>query len=110
VGYRQLVGRHGVFKVTVSDVDDDNEYELIGECEITLDDIVNGNKTEFTLIDEDKNSCNGKITINSFLAGVVCVNNIKTRSQESIIDYIFSGLQINLQVAIDFTYSNGNQK
>ena len=79
----KFMNRHGV----------ENVY--LGTCKTTVDQIIQ--KKEFELTNSLTRAAAGHMTIDS----------IKLVEKPSFIEYLRSGWQINLHVAIDFTASNG---
>ena len=77
------------------DWEEDNDCEVIGETQITLDDLKKG-KREFAL----------KAT-NHPKPGLLRLEDFKVQ-QATFLDYIMSGIQLNLMIAIDYTKSNGD--
>ncbi|XP_065676704.1 LOW QUALITY PROTEIN: copine-8-like [Hydra vulgaris] len=74
--------------------------DFIGETQITLDEILNKNKTVFELINPKK-----KKKKNS---GILEVLKANLKKIHSFLDYIVGGLELCFYVAIDFTASNGD--
>mmetsp|Transcript_31058 Transcript_31058/g.28252 ORF Transcript_31058/g.28252 Transcript_31058/m.28252 type:complete len:419 (+) Transcript_31058:99-1355(+) len=69
--------------------------KLIGECEFTIDQLVNSKQREFNLNNQGKPA--GKMKIGKF----------DLREEPAFLDYIRGGLQLSVVAAIDFTGSNG---
>lgn len=71
------------------------EHIYLGTCKTTVQQLID--KREFELINSVTRAVAGRITIDQ----------IKLVEKPSFLDYLRSGWQINLHVAIDFTASNG---
>jgi len=88
------------FKIECWDREKDGNHQFIGECEATLDMLKDG-ATEFELENSKKKSSVGKLHLSEF--------SIEYKKY-TFIDYLKEGTQLNVAVAIDFTYSNGEPK
>mmetsp|Transcript_18333 Transcript_18333/g.15972 ORF Transcript_18333/g.15972 Transcript_18333/m.15972 type:complete len:180 (+) Transcript_18333:708-1247(+) len=91
-----------------------NGSVALGKCEFTIKEIEEENKKEFTLTNES-----GTIVINSLKVEdkeKVDPNKPKKKKKKinikkwphSFLEYIRSGAQINVSIAVDFTGSNGS--
>lgn len=74
------------------------EHKILGATHITLARMLQGER-QFDTVDA-KGKFSGKIIVNTLTQGI----------EYDIIDYVRSGLQLNLTVSIDFTGSNGDPK
>ncbi|CAK55659.1 unnamed protein product (macronuclear) [Paramecium tetraurelia] len=81
-------------KIELWDNEKDGKHQLIGSVEVTIEQIFFKEIHEFQ-VKTPKGEFGGTIGIKSF-------------QKPSFIDYLKGGEQINLQIAIDFTGSNGN--
>jgi len=89
-------------KIECFDWDSNSDPDLIGECVVTLRELsVSG--AQFSLINPKK-----KAKKRSYKdSGTLKVNAGKLEKKFSFLEYIRSGYQLNLMVAVDFTASNG---
>ncbi|XP_075252617.1 copine-3-like [Convolutriloba macropyga] len=93
-------------KVVCYDFDSDGSHDLIGACEMTTEELLQGvgNKIEFPLINEKK-----KAKKKSYKhSGVLMLESFRIEEEWEFSHYVQSGLQMGFTVAIDFTGSNGN--
>jgi len=75
--------------------------KVIGECITTIHQIQKENKREFVLTDpKSKDKKVGKIKLNYY----------SVLQKPTFLEYLRSGIQLNVMIAIDFTQSNGNPK
>ena len=79
------------FRVDFLLAKDDGNHKLLGSKEMTIDGIQGGNKT---------------LTMGSYKAQIV---KFELKPVVNFLEYVFGGCKINLEVAIDFTASNGPQ-
>lgn len=77
------------------DWEEEDECEYIGETIFSLEDIKKGKK-EFTFKDEN-NANSGTLKLESY-----------SIQKATFLDYILSGIELNLLIAVDYTKSNGN--
>lgn len=88
-------------KLECYDYDDDAEKELIGLCMMTARDMLRRG-TVWDLINPKK--LGTKKYVNS---GQIVNEEVQITEAESFVDYIKSGIALNLTVAVDYTASNG---
>ncbi|XP_064641823.1 copine-3-like isoform X2 [Lineus longissimus] len=93
-------------QVNCYDYDSDGSHDFIGGFNTTVNEMLEAQKTskEWECINPKKQA-KKKSYKNS---GVIILNSVKLTKEHSFLDFIFSGLQINFTVGIDFTGSNGN--
>ena len=82
------------------DYDSDTSSELIGICEMSAGEIHQGREYPFVNPHE---LTNGKPK----LTGYLTVKKFELVEEDSFIDYLRKGMNINLSIAIDYTTSNG---
>ena len=82
------------------DYDSETKSELIGVCEVTTAELIEGHEYPFVnpgVLQHGRPK----------LTGYFCVKKFELVEEESFIDYLRNGMNINLSVAIDYTTSNG---
>lgn len=93
--------RNNLIKVECYDYDDTETKEFMGSCEFQAGRLTEG--AEFQLINPNKLVHGApKVT------GALVVKKFDLHEEESFIDYIRRGMNINLNIAIDYTTSNGD--
>jgi len=86
---------HKTFKIECWDWEKDKNYQYIGACELTLDDLKNG-KREFELRHPKHKKKTGTLKLLHFAL----------QPQYSFIDYVRGGQQLKVMLGVDFTGSN----
>lgn len=81
------------------DHDDVGKHDLIGILKTTTQEIINKHSQHlsFEIINPKKNKC----------AGVIKFLKFDVTKEATFLDYIYTGTELNLLIAIDCTYSNG---
>lgn len=87
----------------LSDYHKSGKHELIGSFEFTINTLNQNRQKEFNLINPAK--VNKKNYKNS---GTIIIQNFQIIKLHPMMDYIKGGCQISLNIAIDFTSSNGH--
>lgn len=90
---------------SVFDYDDDGSHDLIGQVQMSMEEMLSTDARIFPVINQKKKTKKGSKYKDS---GVLVLNSVTIQKNHSFLDYIQSGLQMNFTVAIDFTGSNGN--
>jgi hypothetical protein len=103
--------------VQVFDWDSDGTHDLIGETLTNVRDLLNkyghghGSATWLPLINEKKKKRGWRATIGQYKnSGRIKLVLCNLLSRSTMLDYIRGGCEINLQVAVDYTASNGDRK
>ncbi|XP_064633695.1 copine-8-like isoform X2 [Lineus longissimus] len=93
-------------KVDCYDWDSDGSHDFIGSFTTTMKQLVEGSHQENTYdVINPKKHAKKKNYKNS---GTCSLLSIKIEQEQTFLDYVNGGLDINFTVAIDFTASNGN--
>lgn len=93
-------------KVDCLDYESKGSHELIGSFETTVAELMEGASREQRWpVINPKKKAKKKNYENS---GVVTLTSCKVTKDNTFLDFVFSGLQINFTVGVDFTASNGN--
>lgn len=87
----------------VFDEDEHSDNDLIGECQVTLAQILQNKPVQFELI-HPKNDSKTKKKI----SGTLVFERAELERNWTFMDFVFGGLQLNFMVAVDFTGSNGD--
>ncbi|KAE8890881.1 Copine-3 [Phytophthora fragariae] len=91
-------------RLEVFDEDRGGKFELIGQVQTTLEEILGKRGTNYTLHNETLQKKKGKKYTN---AGLLVVAEVELYREHSFIDYLSGGLEMNLIIGIDYTASNG---
>jgi len=86
---------HKLFKIECWDWEKDKNYQYIGACELSIDELKNG-KREFELRNPRKKKKTGTLKLVNF----------SLKPQYSFIDYVRGGQQLKVMLGVDFTGSN----
>jgi hypothetical protein len=95
-------------KVECVDWDSDGSHDYIGEFTTNVRELVGdgtGGKSEFLLINKEKQKKKGSSYKNS---GVLKVVKAVLQVRHSFLEFVSGGCDLNFSVAVDFTASNGN--
>lgn len=95
--------KHRPVKIGCFDYNSDGSHSLIGDLNITLDEVLKENNFSRELLNPKKR--NKKNYKNS---GWLDLEKILLKSEPSFLEYIFGGIELCFHVAVDFTASNGN--
>ena len=90
-------------KIECYDWDSDGSHDFIGECNVTVDEMLSKENFPKEFINPKK--CKKKSYKHS---GMLHLVRIESRKHVSFLDYITGGIEICFHVAIDFTASNGD--
>jgi len=93
-------------RVDCYDYEDRGSHDLIGSFETNVEELKEGLNRElkWPCVNQKKKQKNKKYE-NS---GIIVLTACKVSKDNSFLDFIFGGLQINFTVGVDFTASNGN--
>ncbi|EGZ26295.1 hypothetical protein PHYSODRAFT_540811, partial [Phytophthora sojae] len=91
-------------RLEVFDEDRGGKFELIGQVQTTLEEIMAKRGTNYTLHNEALQKKKGKKYTN---AGLLVVAEVELYREHSFIDFLSGGLEMNLIIGIDYTASNG---
>uniref|UniRef100_A0A158PAJ6 VWFA domain-containing protein n=1 Tax=Angiostrongylus cantonensis TaxID=6313 RepID=A0A158PAJ6_ANGCA len=79
-------------------------HNLIGSCQLNLDDLLSNDATSKPLVNEKKREKKGDKYKNS---GTLEFDRVQLLKNYSFLDFIAGGTQLDFAVAVDFTASNG---
>ncbi|CAJ0949604.1 unnamed protein product, partial [Mesorhabditis belari] len=96
--------RNAKIVIECFDHDFDGGHDFIGNCETTLDRLLRKDDRELPLINAKKRAKKGDKYKNS---GILQFNAVHVYKENSFLDFIQGGTQLDFAVAIDFTASNG---
>ena len=85
--------------VSLYSISQSSSYELFGRSQFTLDKILNLNEREFQLLDP----CGEKI-------GILSLKKFEFVNRPSFDEYMAGGMEISLNVGINFSYSEDNEE
>lgn len=95
-------------KVDCYDYDSDGAHDLIGSFTTSVNEFLkaaSGVEIQWPCINPKKTSKKGYSN-----SGIVYLTSCRRQQDFSFLDFIFSGLQLNFSVGIDFTASNGDPR
>lgn len=93
-------------RVDCLDYESRGSHELIGSFETTVAELMEGSNKEIRWpVINPKKKAKKKNYENS---GVVTLTSCKVTKDNTFLDFVFGGMQINFTVGVDFTASNGN--
>ena len=90
-------------KFEIWDHQSNGKHQYMGSFKTNVKDMVNSQGLPMTIIEEAKLQTKGYVDSGSFMA-----TNIVIEKHPTLQEYILGGCEVNLQVAIDFTGSNGS--
>ncbi|KXS22568.1 Copine-domain-containing protein [Gonapodya prolifera JEL478] len=95
----------------VYDFDKNSAHDLIGRFVVSIKQMLGSDRAtggkRYDLIDEAKRAKKGRNYTNS---GVLVVDHLSQKREFSFLDYVASGVEMSLAVAVDFTASNGDPR
>ncbi|CAD6194525.1 unnamed protein product [Caenorhabditis auriculariae] len=92
------------FQIECFDYDNDGGHDFIGSCQTTVEDVAMGRVYSLPLINEKKRVKKGSKYKDSGILHFISAHVVR---QETFLDFISGGTQLDFAVAIDFTASNG---